>query len=74
MDVEFPRVLKRREVCAIVGFAKTKLWEMIRDGRFPAPLALDGGSGWDSREVRDWQEKRLTEAKARRDSKRSQGV
>ena len=52
------RILRQRDVLEAIGVGKTKLWEMIGDGDFPAPIRLGGeGSravGWHQHEVEDW--------------------
>jgi len=67
-----PCAWKRRKVLEVVGFQKSKLWQLVKAGKFPAPLHLDGGAAWDSREVLEWQERRLEQAKAERDKRAAQ--
>ena len=46
----------------VVGFKKSKRAVLIRDGKFPAPLRIDGKTVWDSRQICRWVKDRLAEA------------
>jgi prophage regulatory protein len=49
------RILRQAEVEAKVGFKKTKLFEKIGAGTFPAPIALGPRAvGWRESEVDAW--------------------
>ena len=50
--VRLPRVLE------LLGIKKSKLWELIKDGKFPAPKKLGAkASVWDVRELREFMER-----------------
>lgn len=38
----------------LTGLKKTKIYGLIRDGRFPAPYKIGVSSRWCSLEIRDW--------------------
>lgn len=49
------RILRRHEVQRLVGVGSTKLYELIREGRFPPPVRLTGRTvGWRESEVQAW--------------------
>ena len=50
------RIIRRKEVLRLVGLGKTRLHELIREGRFPEPVSLTGGRavGWWEAEVVEW--------------------
>lgn len=48
-------LLRLPEVMERVRMRKTKIYELIRDGRFPEPVSLFGrGSAWWSHEIESW--------------------
>ena len=58
-------ILRRREVCKAVGLSYTSIFHMMREGRFPRPLAIGAKSrGWRSDEVQDWIDRRTEERDA----------
>lgn len=49
------RLIPRARVEQIAGLKKTRIFEMIQEGKFPAPYKPGGaGSRWSEAEVRDW--------------------
>src|SRR3546814_15537556 len=49
------RFVKLPEVCRRVGLGKSMIYEMIREGRFPAPYKLSPfASRWSEREIVAW--------------------
>src|SRR3546814_10047145 len=54
------RFVKLPEVCRRVGLGKSMIYEMIREGRFPAPYKLSPfASRWSEREIVDRKSTRL---------------
>jgi prophage regulatory protein len=52
------RFLRFTEVTDIVGFGRTYIYRLIRDGKFPAPHKPGGASSrWSEAEVRAWMER-----------------
>ena len=64
-----PLALDRKQVEAVFGVKKTRLWNGIKSGEFPAPLKLGNMTRWDSLEVLECQKQRVSKAKAARDAK-----
>lgn len=53
------RILRRREVEARVGLARSTIYEMVFRGDFPAPIKLGARAvGWVEAEVAQWLEGR----------------
>ena len=51
----FPRVLRLPAVECAVGFKKSKLYDLIKEGQFPQPVRLGAKSvGWLADEVQAW--------------------
>lgn len=49
------RLLDLREVIALVGLGKTRIYALVRSGSFPAQCKPGGGaSRWSEREVQAW--------------------
>lgn len=49
------RLLRFREVSRVVGFGRTKIYKMIRNGQFPAPYKPGGASSrWSEMEIAEW--------------------
>lgn len=40
------KLLKDRDVAAIIGCSRTNVWMMVRDGRLPPPLKLGRMARW----------------------------
>ena len=50
-----PRIMRRDEVLAAVGFSYSTLKQKVRAGEFPAPVKLGPRSvGWFAEEVEEW--------------------
>jgi predicted DNA-binding transcriptional regulator AlpA len=44
-----------RQLMALVPYSRNRLWNMIRAGKFPAPIALgDNAVAWPREEVNAW--------------------
>ena len=57
-----PRLLRVRDVLAIVPFSRTTLWRRVRSGSFPAPVRLgERIVAWRERDVRQWVDSRPQE-------------
>jgi prophage regulatory protein len=50
------RILRLKQVAAIVGLGKSSIYRKVQEGTFPAPIKLGSAraSGWISTEVFDW--------------------
>jgi prophage regulatory protein len=58
------RILRRRQVEAITGWARSTIYQGIADGRFPRPIRLGGRSvGWLADEVEQWLQDRISESR-----------
>lgn len=56
------RILTIRDTCQKVGVSRTKLWQMIRDRKFPKPVHIDGQrKGLIDSEVDTWIRSRIAE-------------
>lgn len=53
-------LLRLSEVCARVGYRKSKIWELIKQGQFPKQIKLGVNvSVWRDDEVQEWINQRL---------------
>ena len=53
--------MRINQVMAQVGFAKSKLWKMVKNGEFPQPIKLTQGTTvWIDEEVNQWIEEQIT--------------
>ncbi len=57
------RLLKRTEVEALAGFRRSRLYEMVGEGKFPKLARIGGSVRWSLREVEGWIAARLAERK-----------
>ncbi|GAB5447992.1 helix-turn-helix transcriptional regulator [Gymnodinialimonas sp.] len=49
------RLLRRREVEGLIGLKRSKLYQMIREGLFPAPVKLtERAVAWRASDVSAW--------------------
>jgi prophage regulatory protein len=56
------KFLRRPEVEAATGLARSSIYERMSAGTFPKPVPLDGRSvGWVEREIDEWQKQRIAE-------------
>ena len=69
MKPRLRRVLRRPEVLAVSGYKPTQLDELIKQGKFPAPVRLSKGGravGWFEDELVAYQEARAAERERKR--------
>ena len=58
------RFLRLPQVLARVPLSRTRVYELISAGRFPAPIRLsDRASGWVESEVNKWCDERVRESR-----------
>jgi len=58
MNVPLYRYMAQAEVSASIGLSKTKLYELIKSGDFPAPIPLSSNCvRWRSDEVANWMDR-----------------
>lgn len=56
------RILRRDEVEHITGFKRSHLYNLMKQGRFPAAKRIGlRAVGWDSHEIAGWISERLAE-------------
>ncbi|MCK3840091.1 MULTISPECIES: AlpA family phage regulatory protein [Pseudomonas] len=56
------RILRRDEVERITGFKRSHLYNLMKEGRFPAAKRIGlRAVGWDSEEINLWISERLAE-------------
>jgi prophage regulatory protein len=49
------RVISIKETCSRVNLSRSRIWQMAKDGRFPAPLCLgERKRGFLESEINDW--------------------
>jgi prophage regulatory protein len=58
------RILRRRQVETITGWARSTIYQGIAEGRFPRPIRLGARSvGWLAQEIEDWIQSRIVESR-----------
>jgi len=63
--MEQDRVMRKKEVLAIVGLSDVSVWRQERAGTFPKRLRLGGNSvGWLKSEIDGWLQQRAAEREA----------
>lgn len=56
------QILTIKDTCQKVGVSRTKLWQMIRDKRFPQPIQIDGQrKGLIDSEIEAWIRSKISE-------------
>lgn len=59
-----PTILRRKQVEARTGLARSTIYQHVRAGRFPAPINLGAKSvGWIEAEVNAWLEARIDDSR-----------
>lgn len=49
------RLLQLKQVCNLIGLGKSTIYQMIQNGKFPAPYKLSPGSSrWSEAEILTW--------------------
>jgi prophage regulatory protein len=57
-----PRFIRRKAVEERTGLARSTIYQMVNEGRFPRPVRLGGRAvAWLENEVNDWVDARITE-------------
>lgn len=55
--------LRLKQVKAVTGMSRSWIYDAIRRGEFPAPIALGARAvAWDSAGVAEWQEHRIRQS------------
>ena len=64
MEQRQDRVMRKKEVLAIVGLSDVSVWRQEQVGTFPRRIRLGGNSvGWLKSEIDGWLEQRAAERK-----------
>jgi len=59
-----PTILRRKQVEARTGLARSTIYQHVRAGTFPAPISLGAKSvGWIEAEVNAWLEARIDDSR-----------
>ena len=61
---EDPKLLTLPQVCRRVGVGPTKIYDLIRKGRFPRPVKIGNMSRWPTRKVDAWVEAQIAASEA----------
>jgi prophage regulatory protein len=58
---ESARILRLKQVAAIVGIGRSSIYRKVQEGTFPSPIKLGSAraSGWISAEVYDWVDEQI---------------
>ena len=48
------KLLPLNQLGSVVGFRKSKIYQLIESGEFPPPIKIGRSSRWLSSEVQDW--------------------
>jgi prophage regulatory protein len=48
------QLLPLRQLESVVGFRKSKIYQLIESGEFPPPIKIGRSSRWPSSEISDW--------------------
>lgn len=59
MPDKVEQFVKLPDVKTATSLSKTKLYALIKDGDFPAPIKLGRSSVWLMSEVQDWMDKQI---------------
>lgn len=63
MSEQLRSFLRLKQVKAVTGMSRSWIYEAIRRGEFPAPIALGARAvAWDSAAVAGWQEHRIQQS------------
>lgn len=58
------RFLRLPQVVAAVGYGRSTLYRLVKQGEFPAPVSLGArASAWLESEVNDWIQRRIRESR-----------
>lgn len=59
-----PTILRRKQVEARTGLARSTIYELVRANTFPTPIKLGGKSvGWIESEISAWLKARISESR-----------
>jgi prophage regulatory protein len=59
------RILRFKQVAALVGLGKSSIYRKVQEGSFPKPIKLGSkrASGWISTEVYDWIDEQVRQSR-----------
>ena len=53
------RIIRRRELCQLIGLSYSSIYRQVRNGTFPQPIALGTQAiGWYADEIEAWLDSR----------------
>jgi prophage regulatory protein len=60
----YQRIIRRAEVEARTGLARSTIYQRIKEGTFPAPVSLGAKAvGWIESEINDWLTRRIEQSR-----------
>jgi prophage regulatory protein len=69
MEQQQDRLIRLPAVIALTGWKRTKIYKLIRDGKFPRPIPLgttpNAPNAWSEKDVMAWHAAWVEECKAR---------
>ena len=58
------KLLPLRQLESVVGFRKSKIYQLIESGEFPPPIKIGRSSRWPSSEISDWVQETIQSGRA----------
>ncbi len=56
------KFIRFQQVEDLVGFKRTHIYHMIKDGKFPRPMKIGGASRWSLNVIQEWMRTQVQEA------------
>jgi len=55
-------LLPLRKLESVIGFRKSKIYQLIESGQFPQPIKIGRSSRWRSSDVEDWIQRQIVQS------------
>ena len=55
-------LLPLRKLESVIGFRKSKIYQLIESGQFPQPITIGRSCRWRSSDVEDWIQRQIVQS------------
>lgn len=60
-----PLLIQLKDVCRLTSLCRSRVYELLSEGKFPVPVKLDTRCRWSLKEIEQWVQDRLDERDTR---------
>ena len=53
-DIQDERLIRMKQLLVKISFGKSKIWELVKDKKFPTPKKIGGITVWRERDINQY--------------------